>query len=129
MYSSSVVVPQQSLSPVPQSSPYESQLAHQATQSHYMGADNLRYSSTTSVTNNVVPTGLFTSYVPATELQGIAVHNNETGQAADLAAVHQNRMAANTTVYYTDDLNPPFWHNVRKTRQTTKKNKSCCCCH
>lgn len=110
-------------------------LAIQAGSNRYMGKDNREYSAATSFVSNVVPTGLFTSYVPAAQLSGYAVQSTISASPNDLAKIHQQRMTGEgedatdlkaTTVYYTDDLFPPYYAKAKKIRTTRRQKPGCC---
>eukprot|EP01055_Gregarina_sp_Pseudo9_P005986 Gregarina_sp_Pseudo_9__5985@NODE_985_length_2001_cov_210_721713_g923_i0_p3_GENE_NODE_985_length_2001_cov_210_721713_g923_i0NODE_985_length_2001_cov_210_721713_g923_i0_p3_ORF_typecomplete_len150_score25_41DUF1730/PF08331_10/0_16_NODE_985_length_2001_cov_210_721713_g923_i014221871 len=100
--------------------------------SRYIGPDQREYAGTISHVHNVVPTSLFTTYVPAGQIAGRATQAAYANQS-DFQKVHENRLKSireqnptSLTVYYTDDLYPPYYAKAKKV-QSQKRGKPRCC--
>eukprot|EP01056_Protomagalhaensia_sp_Gyna25_P005384 Protomagalhaensia_sp_Gyna_25__5383@NODE_693_length_2825_cov_179_693826_g541_i0_p2_GENE_NODE_693_length_2825_cov_179_693826_g541_i0NODE_693_length_2825_cov_179_693826_g541_i0_p2_ORF_typecomplete_len149_score16_83AalphaY_MDB/PF04611_12/0_14_NODE_693_length_2825_cov_179_693826_g541_i022532699 len=119
--------------------PPDNLLAVVGRDSQYTGTDNRPYTGNVSYVRGVVPTGLFTTYVPAGQIAGQARQAAYASQA-DFQKVHESRIAtirdrgttgnastpAALTVYYTDDLYPPYYAKARRV-QSQKRGKPQCC--
>lgn len=99
----------------------------------YDPTNNREYTAATSHVSGVVPTGLFTSYIPAAtlgyapqaSLNGVAMQSGQV-PAGDLEKIHESRSNKQTTIYYTDDLYPPYYARAKKVRSTKRGKPGCC---
>eukprot|EP01053_Blabericola_migrator_P005352 Blabericola_migrator_1__5351@NODE_2742_length_2400_cov_262_108873_g1716_i0_p3_GENE_NODE_2742_length_2400_cov_262_108873_g1716_i0NODE_2742_length_2400_cov_262_108873_g1716_i0_p3_ORF_typecomplete_len165_score13_18_NODE_2742_length_2400_cov_262_108873_g1716_i08241318 len=119
--------------------PADNLLAVVGRESRYTGGDARPYSGNVSYVRGVVPTGLFTTYVPAGQIAGQATQAAYASQT-DFNKVHESRMrsirergvgapgspAQALTVYYTDDLYPPYYAKAKRV-QSQKRGKPRCC--
>lgn len=67
-------------------------LADMASKNRFVGRDDREYSAHVTNVRGVVPTGLFTSYVPASEFKGVAVHSNQEIPRETLSKIHESRV-------------------------------------
>eukprot|EP01054_Gregarina_sp_Poly1_P002455 Gregarina_sp_Poly_1__2454@NODE_1662_length_3588_cov_232_506106_g1090_i0_p3_GENE_NODE_1662_length_3588_cov_232_506106_g1090_i0NODE_1662_length_3588_cov_232_506106_g1090_i0_p3_ORF_typecomplete_len151_score13_31_NODE_1662_length_3588_cov_232_506106_g1090_i070522 len=112
--------------------PANNQLARRGQESRYIGPDQREYAGTVSHVHGIVPTGLFTTYVPVAQPTGQA-RQAAYANAQDFAKVHEGRMKSvkeqppnSLVVYYTDDLYPPYYAKAKKV-QSQKRGKPRCC--
>lgn len=78
-----------------------------------MGMNKYEVSSAVSHVSGVVPTGLFTTYIPEEQI----LPHAEPITGGDRQPV---------TVYYTDDLYPPYYAQAKKVKTTKKAGNRCC---
>lgn len=105
-----------------------SPLAAVGARSRYVGDDNKEYTGTESLVVGVVPTGLFTTYVPSGQLNAMA-KQAAYASAQDFARIHEGRIGnegSGTEIYYTDDLYPPYYSKLKKTGSIRRKKPYCC---